>query len=164
MGKALLEPSEDKATTPSPDIQTKKSVSFAPEITPSKPEVDWGDLAQGKLRSSNTSKPVLLHSSRAEDTLPMKRNVVERTPSSKPVAPQPEPDSDDESEPDSPLEEDDDEDELAGELEPEDIDIDEAQHQREIAREYYKQRATVGQSALEAMRSPTHVESSPVST
>ena len=172
MGKALVQSAANTkipSNTPTPispslpavsDAQTKKTVTFAAageaDDVPVKPEVDWGDLVPGRLKKNHLVKPTLIHSSRVDDTLPMRMNVVERA-ASKPKPQEPEPDSDDESDiepPDSPLDEE--EEEYIGELEVDELDLDAAEHQREIAREYYKQRSTIGQTALDAMRSHTH--------
>ncbi|TRM62517.1 hypothetical protein BD626DRAFT_497629 [Schizophyllum amplum] len=183
MGKALLRGlandrdagSADAPTPTSPPTEVtkpKKSVAFATSSSTTEDDPgrkEWGDVATGRLRAKADS---LVHAMTPADQPTMKATVVERTPSGAappPSLPEYERDSDDESEPpgspiavdsDEDLADDDmDEDEL-GEtgLEPEEFDLDYATQQREIALEYHRKRATIGQAALDAMRSHTHDE------
>jgi hypothetical protein len=172
MGKALL---RDMATsrdetkpTQTPDIAVqeahdappapKKTVTFVdaePEVeTPESPQgetSDWGDVVPARLRANSGRS---LMSSSQFGAHPMKMQVVERTPG-RPVE-EPQPDSDDESEPpDSPTIADSDEEgglesdeELA-----EEIDLDFASHQREIALEYHTKRAKMAETTSNAMQS-----------
>ncbi|KAG5653697.1 hypothetical protein H0H81_011277 [Sphagnurus paluster] len=148
----------------------KKSVTFADvnselEDNTDEPStaqhhsIDWGDITPARLRS--TGRPSLL--SRPE-TLPMKMTVVERV-STTPVRSTPAnvQDSDDESdhgevEAEVGREEDDEastsESELV--LEKEEFDLDFAQHQREIALQYYEKRDKIGAKTLSAMSSHSH--------
>ncbi|KAG5645601.1 hypothetical protein DXG03_005739 [Asterophora parasitica] len=148
----------------SQDDKPKKSVAFAddperdskdsdiPANTEQNP-LDWGDVTPARLRS--TGRPSLLMSS---DTLPMKMTVVERTPSAPPRAtPIIGPDSDDESDLGS---EDDDSAENSSDTEPvleeDELDLNFAQHQREIALQYHEQRNKIGAAALSALSSHSH--------
>ncbi|KAJ6525712.1 hypothetical protein B0H19DRAFT_1198549 [Mycena capillaripes] len=173
MGKALLRDmstSRDQATPqpPAPKQEvvvqdaapaSRKTVTFAdasaPEVETSESregasDSDWGDVVPARLRAN--SGRALMSSARF-DTAPMKMQVVERMPG-KPVEPQP--DSDDESEPpDSPTISDEDEEggfesdeELAEEL-----DLDFARHQREIALEYHAKRVRMAETTSSAMQS-----------
>ncbi|KAF5386902.1 hypothetical protein D9615_001591 [Tricholomella constricta] len=153
------------------DKPLKKSVAFADD--PQDPDseggsefssnarhnsLDWGDVTPARLRSRG--RPSLLSLS---DTLPMKMTVVERVPSAPPrtttIAG---PDSDDESESGSHGEQSDDgaeqysNSDLGPALEEEEFDVDFAQHQREIALQYYEQRNKIGAAALSAMSSHSH--------
>ncbi|KAF7363683.1 Glycosyltransferase Family 22 protein [Mycena sanguinolenta] len=171
MGKALL---RDMATsreesTPDPTLAVAqeskgtaanptKTVTFANEVeVPGSLDTetsDWGDVVPGRLRAKGG--PSLISNAQLDGT-PMKINVVERVPG-KPVGPQS--DSDDESEPpDSPTVADSDEEgggfesdeELA-----EEVDMDFARHQREIALEYNSRRAKMAETTSNALQSHFH--------
>jgi len=183
MGKALLEAvgkaGESKASeNTTMQKSSKKKVTFsepvileptasANEEVTSSGQADWGDIVLGRLRSSPR---VPLVSTASADKYPMKVQVVERrrpnasTPTTENVA-----DSDDES-PISPLEDNEtlggeedhilsrqDADSAEGETpaEPqyEDFDFDSAQHQREVAFEYFTKRHAIGHEAARAMES-----------
>jgi hypothetical protein len=158
-----------------PESTPKKSVKFADDVdSQSEPNLpaDWGDVSAGRLR------PGTVHSNPFTPQTMVER-VVERFPSadaststsSRPVTlAQDDADSDDESDPEadiddepeppeSELSEDDDMDvdadmDLAGE-----IDLDEAQHRREIALEYHRKRALIGDTATKAMLRPSNESS-----
>ncbi|KII89150.1 hypothetical protein PLICRDRAFT_53615 [Plicaturopsis crispa FD-325 SS-3] len=145
--------------------------------------LDWGDVTPARLRPSKTATPA----TRAQiERNPMKMDVVERTPAPLSTE-QPfieNRDSDDESAPGSPVpadsdegeaihsdldedephnhvpnsESDGDEDTEDEQILEEEFDLDTAQHQREIALEYYNKRSTVGSDASKAMTSHTHHE------
>lgn len=154
----------------SPSIK-KKTVAFAetPEQDAKEAQVEssnsmeWGDLAPGRLRS--TKRPTLMSQSLL-DKHPMKMSVVERFPGGQPtqskasLPPQQQAmDSDDESEPENEADSIDGDvsmDEEEQVLERDEVDFDFAQHQREIALEYYKKRANIGQDAAAAMTNHTH--------
>lgn len=142
----------------------KKTVAFAgipessdsedaKESTELRHTLDWGDITPARLRS--TPGPSLLSS----EKLPMKMTVVERTPKA-PVSPMIMPDSDDESDPDLSDIRDDIHSNSAEEenptFEPEEFDMDFAQHQREIALQYHEKRNRIGETALTAMSSHSH--------
>lgn len=159
-------------------LKTKKSVSFVdlPEESGSKDtskirkkevEMDWGDVTPARLRPTN--RPSLVTKAQMEKH-PMKMDVVERTHTNKPPIEEGADggDSDDDSAPPaSPLAADSDEGDIIHSdqddtdseghvvLE-EEFDMDYARHQREIALEYHKKRATIGEDTLEAMASHTH--------
>ncbi|KIM65360.1 hypothetical protein SCLCIDRAFT_1212530 [Scleroderma citrinum Foug A] len=181
MGKALLEAvgeagenqASENSTTQKP---SKKNVTFsepvilepiasAKEEVTSSGQADWGDIVLGRLRSSPR---VPLVSTASADKYPMKVQVVERrrpnasTPTSENVA-----DSDDEF-PISPVEQSEklgseedhilsrqDTDSIEGETpaEPldEDFDFDAAQHQRDVAFEYFTKRHAIGQETARVM-------------
>ncbi|KAF7793154.1 hypothetical protein EIP86_004263 [Pleurotus ostreatoroseus] len=186
MAKADREAAAKRALKP------KKSVSFADEIAeeaepmPSKgKEVDWGDVALGRLRTQGQSS--LLTKDR-EDKLPMKMHVIERHPRAmrSPEPPAQDGDSDDESAAGSlaaadsedgeiicpdfdsadedhigpPTSDPESEDGLHGDEHDEwgGDDFDYAQHQREIALEYYEKRRAIGAETAGAMRAHTHDE------
>ncbi|KAF9227833.1 hypothetical protein BS17DRAFT_774383 [Gyrodon lividus] len=159
----------------------KKSVTFADapdddrEKKSSKHQVDWGDVATGRLRSSGRI-PIL---GTAEiETYPMKMHVVERLPKATPPPIfQNSADSDDESpvpsEHSSPRMEnatpdEDEEDprfeqvsssnEESSDEEPleEEFNWDSAQHHREIALEYYKKRHAIGAETAKTMATRSH--------
>jgi hypothetical protein len=153
-------------------VESSDSVSNA-----SKP--DWGDVTAAVLRGGQ--RPTLLRSFRP-DSNPVKLNVVERKPaapaSTAPNRPTPfsqsTKDSDDESEPEDnqlnpPSDDGGESDELAEELpdsEEDDgefefeneYDLGYAQHQRQIALEYYNKRNTIGQDAAMATMNHFHEE------
>lgn len=169
-------------------LKPKKSVSFADlpdggggepkdrtKIREKEAKLDWGDVAPGRLRSSQRS--TLL--TKAEmDRQPMKLEVVERLPSIPSVTEEQPPtpalaDSDDESNPPSPTDSDeetmpgigagasdspssDDDVDLDTEDGEEEFDIDTARHHREIALEYYNKRNIIGKDAAAAMMSHSH--------
>lgn len=143
-------------------------------------KLDWGDVTPARLRS--TKRPTLMSGTKV-DTHPMKMAVVERVPGGQqtiPIIEAVQKDSDDESDtvvseddgelPHIPGDQEDDEDggfppdtddEGSDEgmvLEEEVIDVNFAQQQREIALEYHKKRAGIGEVAAAAMRSHTHTE------
>ncbi|PFH54125.1 hypothetical protein AMATHDRAFT_44674 [Amanita thiersii Skay4041] len=155
----------------------KKTVSFADQPVESLQDVqdstdashdEWGDVSLARLRSAH--RPTAFAHLQTNNQ-PMKMHVIER----KPIGPQLQTwaDSDDESIPEA---DDDDDSEfndadksqnsgsdsdvrghegLEGEG---DFDFDYAQHQREIAFEYYAKRNTIGQAAGEAMMSQNDIE------
>ncbi|KAL1677373.1 hypothetical protein EV122DRAFT_214313 [Schizophyllum commune] len=182
MGKALLKglagdrpAGTTSAPAPTEPAKTKKTVAFAESASEGEKPVeegkDWGDVKAGRIRMKHNS---LLHSMSPADQPTMKATVVERTPQGAPPPPtmsEPERDSDDESVPEVPsspvpgdsdedIADHEDEEDEDGEavLEPEEYDLDFAAQQREIALEYHRKRATIGQAALDAMRSHTHDE------
>lgn len=157
----------------------KKSVSFADDIDENGriaskdkgKDIEWGDVAPGTLRPANRQ--------------PMKLHVVERHPRGlAQAALAPQGDSDDESDPGSTFSGDSENVVLAQEHESEsegghqgpsdseesqnDGEVDEeisewngedfnfAQHQREIALEYYEKRQIIGAEAASAMRAHSH--------
>ncbi|KAG6832059.1 hypothetical protein H0H92_005481 [Tricholoma furcatifolium] len=144
--------------------KNKKTVTFAEPSDDdqdlshnARPAMDWGDITPARLRPTGRT-PLSLSS----DTLPMKMTVVERIPAAppKPIVDH-EPDSDDESEPEIPSEdhETEDADGMDSDLLEEDeegYDMDFAQHQREIALEYYEKRDKIGAAALAAMTAHSH--------
>lgn len=173
MGKALLRdmssshdqtapqlpPSKQETAVQDTAPTSKKTVTFAdapaaPEIETSAPrevvsESDWGDVIPARLRANSGRS---LMSSARFDAGPMKMQVVERIPG-KPVAPQP--DSDDESEPpDSPTISDLDEEEASESNEElaEELDLDFARHQREIALKYHAKRVKMTETTSDVMR------------
>ncbi|KAF7975835.1 hypothetical protein HWV62_8395 [Athelia sp. TMB] len=207
MGKALLRnmaearaKEEEKLRSEAPlpptpvDDETKvrkvkKSVSFAqlptdgtgePKdrtlIREKEAKIDWGDVAPARLRSDNKSKPM----TKAQmNSLPMKLDVVERTPSAPSLFKDPmvtAVDSDDESIPGSPISEnesaldntvgtrnvpeldsgDDESDDEIPSDEGEAFDIDDALHHREVALAYYEKRNVVGSDAATALTSHSH--------
>ncbi|KAF9447868.1 hypothetical protein P691DRAFT_801681 [Macrolepiota fuliginosa MF-IS2] len=158
----------------------KKTVAFVETgdsiSNTSKPE--WGDVTAARLRPGQ--RPTLLQAFRP-DSNPVKLSVIERKPVGHALAipsrPTPFPrttkDSDDESEPEDnqfhPASDGDESDEILeglpdsgaddGEVELEnEYDLDYAQHQREIALEYYKKRNIIGQDAAKTMMNHTHEE------
>ncbi|KAJ7219545.1 hypothetical protein GGX14DRAFT_695637 [Mycena pura] len=175
MGKALLGGTSKKkpAATPPPKPEhtkeaqkaasvSKKNVKFVDADVEAdvgtseslvEEKVDWGDVVPARLRPNSGRS---LMSSSLFDTLPMKMQVIERFPG-KPKVGESQPDSDDESEPpDSPTVADSNSDEESG-LESdqelaEEVDIDFAQHQREIALEYHAKRAKITAATAKAMQ------------
>jgi len=149
---------QDKKRSPT----TKKTVAFAEHteqidrsLSETEPDsassTDWGDLTAGRL--TQRKRPTLL-SQALLDQHPMKMNVVERMPS-KETAQQTNlaVDSDDDSEPDHHPDSSSDE-EGAPSLETDEIDFDTAQHEREVALEYYAKRNTIGKEAAQALVAP----------
>ncbi|KAJ3576873.1 hypothetical protein NP233_g104 [Leucocoprinus birnbaumii] len=176
---------EEKSPVTAVKGERKKTVTFNVEADDAadagKPE--WGDVTAARLRSGQ--RPTLLQSFRP-DANPVKLNVIERKPAGQASATttpnhsirfsSSAKDSDDESEAednnqnppsdndqsdDEVQEEDlpDSEEEDGGEVELEnEYDLDYAQHQREIALEYYNKRNTIGQDAAKAMMDHSHEE------
>ncbi|KAG7092730.1 hypothetical protein E1B28_009059 [Marasmius oreades] len=135
----------------------KKTVSFADEDASAphstSPPNDWGDLSKGKLRPSP-----LPNLTGNDSELLMKKNVVERIPGSGQITGQletkereadselpPESDSDQGDHPDT--------DQY---LEVDDLDLDFAFHQREIALAYQEKRGKIGEEAAFALTSLNH--------
>ncbi|KAI0086183.1 hypothetical protein BDY19DRAFT_365463 [Irpex rosettiformis] len=176
---------KDKLTTENKVPKTKKSVSFADDIdedgriksNEKEENIEWGDVVPGTLRTSGKTL------SERQDRQPMKLHVVERHPRclSQTAYQPPEQDSDDESDPEStadaaedsgsdngflgadnqsPNSEESDEDLPADERMSDwnGDDFDYAQHQREVALEYYNKRQAMGIEASSAMRAHTHDE------
>ncbi|KIL69985.1 hypothetical protein M378DRAFT_157236 [Amanita muscaria Koide BX008] len=150
--------------------KVKKSVTFAPELAATKTaeESHTGDVFPATLRKSN--RPTLLGAVDGGHQ-PMRMNVVERMPVGRSTAQSLQPnriDSDDESNSDEEKEREDDAPfaeeppgDSASESDATDQsleDLDYAQHQREIAIEYYAKRGIIGQAAAQAMMSHSHVE------
>ena len=159
----LLDEEADRRKSPS---IKKKTVAFVEAVdqvenveSDSVPE-SWGDVIPARLGHNN--RPTLM-SQTLLDNLPMKSSVVERVPGgqrSLPKSPRPTQkffDSDDESDPgadssseteaglnDEPV------------LEQDEVDFDLAQHQREIAMEYFRKRSTLGGEAAAAMMNHSH--------
>ncbi|KAJ7087767.1 hypothetical protein C8R44DRAFT_26785 [Mycena epipterygia] len=136
----------------------RKSVKFADAgndseaFTAETETSDWGDVIPARLRA-NSGRTLM--SSAQIDAHPMKMQVVERIPG-KPKLEEPQPDSDDESEPpDSPTVTDSDgfvsDEELA-----EEVDLDFARHQREIALQYHEKRVKMAETTSNAMMSHSH--------
>ena len=169
----LLDEAADKGRSPS---LKKKTVAFVDALdsaendtvdTPGPSEaLDWGDVTLARLRASK--RPTLLSQSLL-DKHPMKMSVVERFPSSPPVLPNsPHPrqsfaDSDDESDPaaesdssDTAAEDEDDSESIV--VEEDEVDLDFAQHQRQIALEYHEKRSKFGQDAAEAIMNPSYAD------
>ena len=186
LGKALLRgmaetKGKEEAVSPEKPLDhgknksTMKTVTFAdlpdedgdttatnPSSLTPKEVKEWGDVTPARLRSTPGPSLMALHKS------PMKLAVVERhpagqvTPPSLTVANQP--DSDDESElgsPDaehqegsrhSPVDPDSDTDEV------DDVDLDFAQHQREIILQYHEKRARMSEAAAAVMMSHSQNE------
>ncbi|CAA7271467.1 unnamed protein product [Cyclocybe aegerita] len=157
----------------SPSIK-KKTVAFAESTEDiekgSQAELpegpDWGDVSPATLRT--TKRPTLM-SQKALDKHPMKMTVVERYPTERPpaknISPPPRPlnDSDDESDPDPDLAPNTDtEEEEEAVLETDEVDLDFARHQREIALEYHKKRNAIGQEAAAAMKNHSHDADGPM--
>jgi hypothetical protein len=110
---------------------------------------DWGDVTPGRI--TQRKRPTLLAQALL-DIHPMKLNVVERMPSSKPpYSIRPGADSDDESEPEHFPDASDTEEEDEPILETDEIDFDAAQHEREIALEYHAKRDAIGKEAAQAL-------------
>ena len=150
----------DKKRSPT---MKKKTVAFAEsteQIDRSETEpdsassTDWGDVTPARL--TQRKRPTLI-SQALLDKHPMKLNVVERMPSRTTASPA---DSDDDSEPPDSS----DNEEGAPTLETDDFDFDTAQHEREIALEYYAKRNTVKKDAAQALMVPHEVGSNQVRT
>lgn len=161
----LRDEEADKDRKRSPPIK-KKMVAFAEhteqiETNPdSSSSTDWGDVIPGQL--IQRKRPTLL-SQALLDKHPMKLNVVERMPSrrtSHPTRPADfDDDSDNDSEPrDAPDSSDNEEDEPS--LEMDDIDFNTAQHEREVALQYYTMRTSIEKEAAQTLvpaQSDSHV-------
>ena len=172
----LLDEAADKNRSPS---LKKKTVAFVDTLDNSKDDTietpepsdapDWGDVTLARLRASK--RPTLLSQSLL-DKHPMKMSVVERFPSGLPTLPNsPHPrqnfaDSDDESDPAPESDSSDtvagDEDDSESIVEQDEVDIDFAQHQRQIALEYHDKRSRFGQDAAEAIMNPSFTDDAPL--
>jgi hypothetical protein len=172
----LLDEAADKGRSPS---LKKKTVAFVDTLDSSKNDTvdtpepseapDWGDVTLARLRASK--RPTLLSQSLL-DKHPMKMSVVERFPSGLPTLPNsPHPgqnfaDSDDESDPapesDSSDTAAEDEDNSESIVEQDEVDLDFAQHQRQIALEYHEKRSKFGQDAAEAIMNPSYTDDAPL--
>lgn len=143
----------------------KKTVAFAertedivvPEADIESADVDWGDITPGRL--TQRRRPTLM-SQALLDRHPMKLNVVERKPAglgtSRTISQCAEGvDSDDESDLEVSPESTENEEEPT--LEIDEVDFDAAQHQREVALEYYTKRNTIGKETAQAMADVPHV-------
>ncbi|KAJ7272063.1 hypothetical protein B0H12DRAFT_1092672 [Mycena haematopus] len=168
MGKALLRDMNTSRDKPTPDptpgfplegqgtaLNIRRTVTFADEVeAPESRDAetsDWGDVIPARLRAKG--EPSLVADAQFDGT-PMKMRVVERIPG-KPVEPQS--DSDDESEPsDSPTIADSDEGLQSDEELADEVDIDFAHHQREIALEYNSKRARMAETTSNALQSHFH--------
>ncbi|KAF8844879.1 hypothetical protein BDN67DRAFT_1065675 [Paxillus ammoniavirescens] len=194
MGKALMrniteakekeeDVKEEVASKPQPPSSTpKKSVAFADapdderEEKSSKHQIDWGDVAVGRLRSSNR---ILIASTADAEKYPMKMHVVERRPTaaaspsnfheiadsddespaaSEHSSPGMENSAPDEEEEETGFEQASSSDEESSDEEPleEEFDWDSAQHHREIALEYYRKRHAIGAETAKAMAAHSH--------
>lgn len=162
------------------ELKSRKSVSFAlpdNDVMPparegqSEDGVDWGDVVPARLRPLKSAAPTPPASYG-----PMKTTVVERFPNTAATdCTSQNKDSDDESAPgslsisedetpttlqaydhhdDEESSEEDEEGDL--QLEDEEYDFDKAQHQREIALEYYEKRNRIGAQAAAALTSHSH--------
>lgn len=156
----------------SPSIK-KKTVAFAESTDIADEEesreksvtANWGDVVPARLQG--TKRPTLL-SQALLDRHPMKMSVVERVPGGQPTIPKPSPtswqrpkesvDSDDESDQEQDGNSDEEETDVDAEplLDADAVDLDHAQHQREIALQYYQKRNTIGQTAAAAMMNHSH--------
>ena len=156
-------------------LKPKKSVTFdlPPEVSPISvgPQQDWGDVTPARLQPKQPSAPAA-HG-------PMKIRVVERFPRKLQLGSSPK-DSDDESDPE-PAPDSDEEDrptpthakhvefhsdestEDGGDFEfdESEIDLDAAQHQREIALAYYEKREKFATQAAAVFSSHSHIEEDP---
>ena len=175
----LLDEAADKNRSPS---LKKKTVAFVDALdssendtvdTPESSEApDWGDVTLARLRASK--RPTLLSQSLL-DKHPMKMSVVERFPSTPALPHSPHPrhprqkfaDSDDESDPapetdssDTAAEDEDDSQSII--IEQDEVDLDFAQHQRQIAIEYHERRSKFGQDAAEAIMNPSYTDDTPL--
>ncbi|KIM48803.1 hypothetical protein M413DRAFT_437979 [Hebeloma cylindrosporum] len=159
----LLDEEADRRRSPS---IKKKTVAFAEavdrveNVEDDSVQENWGDVIPARLGHNN--RPTLM-SQNLLDNLPMKSSVVERVPGGQPTLPKsPRPtqhafDSDDESDPGADSESETEagvDDEPV--LEQDEVDFDLAQHQREIALEYYRKRSTLGGEAAAAMMNHSH--------
>ncbi|KAF9532173.1 hypothetical protein CPB83DRAFT_874093 [Crepidotus variabilis] len=152
----------DKKRSPSMKKKTVAFVEFAEHIDEigSASEASTSDALANVSESKKLKRPTRM-SQALLDRHPMKQNVVERVPGLQPMIARAilptdnVPDSDDESDPDTApdSETETEEDEP---FETDDLDFDFAQHQREIALEYYHQRGIVGQDAARAMANHSH--------
>lgn len=177
---------ESKGHADPPDINQdipKKMVTFvgSGDSVSTADNSGLGDVTAARLRSGQ--RPTLLQSLQPDGN-PVKLNVIERKPAgtSSGIPVQPTPltqitgDSDDESElgddPHPPASEDDESDETRADQYPDSeeaeledqYDLDYAQHQREIALQYYEKRNVIGQETMKAMTNHTHDEDEEVSS
>ncbi|KAF7295394.1 hypothetical protein MIND_01079000 [Mycena indigotica] len=145
MGKALVGKAKEDKPAPStskPQVETKptsqKSVKWAnAEVAP--PVQKNGGVVLGRSRP-NTQ----------DSTLPMQVNVVERFPSQPSQQP---PDSDEASDPPDSDDESNEEGSLASDDElADEVDLEFANHQREVALEYHAKRAKMTEAAAQAMK------------
>lgn len=161
----LLDEEAEKRRSPS---IKKKTVAFAESAEIAEEESkgqsfseDWGDVVPARLHGAK--RPTLL-SQALLDKHPMKMSVVERVPGGQLTIPKQPPtlsykpaDSDDESD-----EGNNSDNEEYTDVDPEPtldedvVDLDYAQHQREIALQYYRKRSTIGQAATAAMMNHSH--------
>jgi hypothetical protein len=159
----LLDEEADRRRSPS---IKKKTVAFAETVDQVKNveggsvQESWGDVIPARLGHNN--RPTLM-SQTLLDNLPMKSSVVERVPGGRrtlPKSPRPTKqtfDSDDESDPEADSESETEaglDDEPV--LEQDEVEFDLAQHQREIAMEYFRKRSTLGGEAAAAMMNHSH--------
>ena len=144
------------------ESRPKKAVTFTEpddKSILSSPSIDWGDVAPGRLRSKGPALMARQH--------PMKDVVVERVPTA-PLQTDHLSDSDDESGDehinevhgiyDEETRSNMDDDSVSEDLEEEEYDLDSARHHREIALEYYAKRDKIGEAAMAAMSSHSHVK------
>jgi hypothetical protein len=174
----LQDEAADKGRSPS---LKKKTVAFVDAMDssendpvdpePSEASPDWGDVTLARLRASK--RPTLLSQSLL-DRHPMKMSVVERFPSGPstlpPNSPRPQKkfaDSDDDSDlapesdsSDTAAEDEDDSESIV--VEQDEVDLDFAQHQRQIALEYHEKRSKFGQEAAEAIMNPSYTDDAPL--
>ena len=166
---ALLEVDATAGAKESTRLKPKKSVSFdlPPEESPVSPgpQHDWGDVTPARLQPKRPSSPGV-HG-------PMKFRVVERFPHKLQLGSSPK-DSDDESDPEPVPDSEgensdptkqvefhsDESTEDGGDLEFQEgeVDLDAAQHQREIALAYYEKREKFVAQAAAAFSSHSHVD------
>ena len=171
---ALLEVDTTTSAEGSKRLKPKKSVSFdlPPEESPvsAGPQQDWGDVTPARLQPQRPPTPAA-HG-------PMKFNVVEKFPRGLQLGSSPK-DSDDESDPEPVPDSDEDglgstpmrhvefhseestEDGGDFEFDEGEIDLDAAQHQREIALAYYEKREKFAVQAASAFSSHSHIEEDP---
>ena len=172
---ALLEIDTKTTTDKSKRLKPQKSVTFdlPPEESPisAGPEQDWGDVTPARLQPKQPSTPIA-HG-------PMRFQVVERFPrklqlgssskdSDDESDPEPVPDTDEDDEPGSAPANDaefhsDESTEDGGDFEfdEDEMDLDAAQHQREIALAYYEKREKFAAQAAAVFSSHSHVEEDP---
>ncbi|KAJ7172200.1 hypothetical protein C8R46DRAFT_1085101 [Mycena filopes] len=178
MGKALLKGMGTSRHEPAPAqppavnsdagaeevMQTpRKSVKFADaaEVEIREPEEetpDWGDVVPARLRPPTRDSLLSKAHAQFDAQQPMKSQVVERMPG-KPQVEEPQPDSDDESEPpDSPINSDSDQEGQFGSDEElaDEIDLDYAQHQREITLEYHTRRVKMAETTSSALQAHSY--------
>ncbi|KAJ7157022.1 hypothetical protein C8R43DRAFT_998120 [Mycena crocata] len=169
MGKALLRDMSKEQKTPVQLAQPveveevapvpRKTVKFADadvevEAPKNREEIpDWGDVVPAMLRP-NSGRTLM---SKAQiDSHPMRMQVVERIPGT-PKLEEPQPDSDDESEPPESPANSDAEDRFGSDEElAEEVDMDFARQQREVALEYHAKRVKMAETTSNAMKSHSH--------